>query len=284
MGIIMKKLYSIGETSRITGLSVQTLRDYCSYGLITPAYVNQENGYRFFSFDQFHILDRIKYLRSLELPLAEIKKILASDSMEDICVSLDLQSEKIDREIEELTRKKHHLDWYSGYFRYYSQNACNWLPHVTHFPERIILFTDCENPLDIEAIEVRLTKLKTNYTKMGFSYLRQFGYLLDYSSILSCDWKPYRHFIYCSKIPKDYDIKRDEHLMTLPEGNYFCCSFWLRHLEDLNISQLESYFQGQKTPPFVLANEYEDNLNDYRYCPYELQFLLQAPANSSESI
>lgn len=271
----MEKLYSIGETSRITGLSVQTIRDYSNSGLLTPACVNEENGYRYFSFHQFHILDRIKYLRSLELPLSEIKKILSSDNVEDIYHYLDAGSEKIDREIKELTRKKHCLDWYSGYFKYYSTNTHNKLPHVKHFPQRVILFTDCKVPLNIEETEIRLTELKTDYIKKGFSYFRQFGYLLTYSSIIGCNWEPYSHFIYCSQIPESYDIIHDRNLLVLPEGDYFCCSFRLRHLEELNIPLLESYFQGQKTPPFVIANEYEDNLKDYRYCPYELRFLLQ---------
>lgn len=112
------------------------------------------------------------------------------------------------------------------------------------------------------------------YSNKGFSYLRQFGYLLPYASIMAQKWEPEKHFIYFSQIPSNYDLEEDEHVITLPEGDYFCCSFHLRHLEELNIPLLQSYFENQPTPSFVIANEYEDNLHDFRYCPYELQFLL----------
>lgn len=270
----MKKLYSIGETSKITGVSIQTLRNYSNDALLEPAYINKETGYRYFSFEQFHIIDRIKYLRSLDVPLPEIREILSSNHIEDIVLYLEKQSAAIDEQIDTLKRKKHRLDWYSDYFKYYSSNTHNMLPHVSHFGPRSILATDCELPLNIENIEIRLTALKTAYSNKGFSYLRQFGYLLPYASIMAQKWEPEKHFIYFSQIPSNYDLEEDEHVITLPEGDYFCCSFHLRHLEELNIPLLQSYFENQPTPSFVIANEYEDNLHDFRYCPYELQFLL----------
>ena len=72
----MKKLYSIGETAKIMGISVQTLRNYSAFSFLQPAYINEETGYRYYSFEQFHIIDRIKYLRSFELPLSEIEEIM----------------------------------------------------------------------------------------------------------------------------------------------------------------------------------------------------------------
>lgn len=265
------KLYSIGETSRITGVSIQTLRNYSKDGLLTPDYIDPESGYRYFAFRQFHRIDRIKYLRSLDLPLPEVKKLLSSDTPEDIAQYLEKQSLALEEQILRLQKKKEDLDWYAGYFRYYTEADENRLPHVRHFPARAVLYTDCPLPLDIEATEVALTALKTQYMKKGIRFLRQFGYLLDFSSVLAQKWEPRKHFVYLAQLPEQYDEKQ---ILILPAGDYFCCSFRLHHLEELNIPLLKSYFAGKPAPLFVAANEYEDNLNDYRYCPYELQFPL----------
>ncbi len=43
----MKKNYTIGEVSKIMGISTQTLRYYSSIDLLKPAYVNPDTGYRY---------------------------------------------------------------------------------------------------------------------------------------------------------------------------------------------------------------------------------------------
>ena len=60
-----EQLYSIGNVSKLTGISVQALRHYDSIDLVKPSYINEQTGYRYYSYNQLHIVDRIKYLRKL---------------------------------------------------------------------------------------------------------------------------------------------------------------------------------------------------------------------------
>lgn len=92
----MKNLYTISETAKILAISTQTLRKYSNAGLVRPQVVNQETGYRYYSFEQFHIIDRIKYLRKMDLSLQEIKDVFESDTP--------------DRLMEHLNRKKKDLN------------------------------------------------------------------------------------------------------------------------------------------------------------------------------
>ena len=108
------KLYSIGETSKITGVSIQTLRNYSNDGLITPAYIDKQNGYRYFAFHQFHIIDRIKYLRSLDLPLPQIRELISSSSPAAIAEFLSDQAVNLEHQIQLLQKKKQNLEWYSN--------------------------------------------------------------------------------------------------------------------------------------------------------------------------
>lgn len=267
------RLYSIGETSKITGVSIQTLRNYSNDGLITPAYIDPQSGYRYFAFHQFHIIDRIKYLRSLDLPLPQIRELISDGSPAAIAEYLSDQAENLKQQILLLEKKKKDLEWYSSYFRYYTETSDNRGPHIRHLKQRIILGTEISSlPVNIEDTEVQLTRLKTEYSRTGASYLRQFGYLLPYGSVLKKKWEPYRHFIYLAQLPSQY---KEEDITVLPEGDYFCCTFRLHHLEELDLTPLNRIFPAHQIPPFVIANEYEDNLEDFRYCPYELQFLIK---------
>lgn len=68
-------MYRIGQVSKILGISVQTIRYYEKYGLITPDEVCPESGYRSFSYDSLCSLWRINILKSAGFSLKEIKEL-----------------------------------------------------------------------------------------------------------------------------------------------------------------------------------------------------------------
>lgn len=69
-------MYGIGTVARLAQVSVRTLRHYDEIGLLRPAEVNPQTGYRYYSADQLHRLHRILVLRDLGLPLGEIAELL----------------------------------------------------------------------------------------------------------------------------------------------------------------------------------------------------------------
>ncbi|WP_221203127.1 MerR family transcriptional regulator [Modestobacter versicolor] len=69
---------SIGEFSRLTHLSVRTLRRYHDAGLLEPAAVDDGTGYRSYSADQIPTAQVIHRLRQLDVPLPDVERILRS--------------------------------------------------------------------------------------------------------------------------------------------------------------------------------------------------------------
>jgi DNA-binding transcriptional MerR regulator/effector-binding domain-containing protein len=69
---------TVGEFSRMTHLSVKTLRHYHQVGLLEPAQVNPDTGYRYYSPDQIPQAQVIRRLRDLEMPVPEVKLVLAA--------------------------------------------------------------------------------------------------------------------------------------------------------------------------------------------------------------
>jgi DNA-binding transcriptional MerR regulator len=72
----------IGEFARRSRLSAKALRLYDELGLLPPARVDEESGYRFYEPDQLGQARLIAALRQLPVPLAEIKAILALEPVQ----------------------------------------------------------------------------------------------------------------------------------------------------------------------------------------------------------
>jgi DNA-binding transcriptional MerR regulator/effector-binding domain-containing protein len=67
---------TVGDFSRITHLSVKTLRHYHEVGLLEPATVNPGTGYRYYSAAQVPTAQVIRRLRDLEMPVSQVKAVL----------------------------------------------------------------------------------------------------------------------------------------------------------------------------------------------------------------
>src|SRR5579864_5820491 len=69
---------TVGDFSLATHLSVKTLRHYHEVGLLEPAAVNPDTGYRYYSAGQIPTAQVIRRLRDLEMPVADVKAVLAA--------------------------------------------------------------------------------------------------------------------------------------------------------------------------------------------------------------
>ena len=69
-------MLTIGEFSRLTHLSVRTLRRYHEADLLEPAVVDPTTGYRHYSVDQIPVAQVIHRLRELDVPLGDVQRIL----------------------------------------------------------------------------------------------------------------------------------------------------------------------------------------------------------------
>lgn len=79
----MNDFVSIGRFARMSGLTIDALRHYDELGLLRPAAVDPETGYRRYGTDQLEDARRIGWLRSVDLPLDRIAAWLAPAATED---------------------------------------------------------------------------------------------------------------------------------------------------------------------------------------------------------
>ena len=78
----MDELISIGRFARGSGLSVGTLRHYDEVGLLKPAEVDVDTGYRRYRPDQLPQARAIRRLRELDLSLDQIRHLLLTGELD----------------------------------------------------------------------------------------------------------------------------------------------------------------------------------------------------------
>lgn len=105
------KLFKIGEVAKMLHVSMGTLRHYEQSGLLTPEYVDRKTGYRYYGARQLEVLNTIRYLRVLDMPLSQIADFLQNRDVEVMREKLLWQKEMIrekKRELELAERKIDH--------------------------------------------------------------------------------------------------------------------------------------------------------------------------------
>jgi DNA-binding transcriptional MerR regulator len=90
-----RELLSIGEFSVKTGLSIPALRHYDEVGLLRPARVDPGTGYRRYRSDQAPQAKLIRRLRSVDLPIDQIRAALADQSGQEAATALRLHRERL---------------------------------------------------------------------------------------------------------------------------------------------------------------------------------------------
>jgi DNA-binding transcriptional MerR regulator len=74
----MRSGLTIGDFSQITHLSVKTLRHYHEAGLLEPADIDPQSGYRYYSTEQVPTAQVIRRFRDLGMPVREVGEVLAT--------------------------------------------------------------------------------------------------------------------------------------------------------------------------------------------------------------
>lgn len=102
-------LYRIGMFAQMNHITVKTLRFYEEQGLLYPAYVDEENGYRYYTMSQMAALHRISALKQAGFTLDDVVKLKNGT---DEAAFLGRKKAEIISKIAELTKQLAVIDSY----------------------------------------------------------------------------------------------------------------------------------------------------------------------------
>jgi DNA-binding transcriptional MerR regulator len=89
----------IGGLARLSRLSLKALRLYDAEGLLVPAWVDPDSGYRYYAAEQVRTATTIALLRSLDVPLSAIRDVLAAPDDDALTAVLDAERERAARDL-----------------------------------------------------------------------------------------------------------------------------------------------------------------------------------------
>lgn len=155
----MNNLLSIGELAKLRDINVQSLRYYEKLGILIPAYINPDTGYRYYSLEQIMILDTIILCIDLGIPLKDLKNYVNADGelefehlLKDGKKLAKEKIRKIESNIDSINRTLQHIHaqkTFQGREGYYSR----------YIFERYYISIPCETIMSAKTYEKKLSRL-----------------------------------------------------------------------------------------------------------------------------
>ena len=98
-------MLTIGQMSKVCGVSVKTLRHYDKIGLLKPQKTDEINGYRYYEDAQIGTMLLIGRLKRYGFSLTEIQSLLTIPDSRELLRQLHKQRFRLERQMEHIARE-----------------------------------------------------------------------------------------------------------------------------------------------------------------------------------
>ena len=208
----MNNLLSIGELAKLRDINVQSLRYYEKLGILIPAYINPDTGYRYYSLEQIMILDTIILCIDLGIPLKDLKNYVNADVelefehlLKDGKQLAKEKIRKIESNIDSINRTLQHIHaqkTFQGREGYYSR----------YIFERYYISIPCETIMSAKTYEKKLSRLFALAKEQNLQASFPHGIISTY---LNGQFAESNMFL--EILPADSSV-----VHKLDDGNYLC--------------------------------------------------------------
>ncbi|MGB4440567.1 MAG: MerR family transcriptional regulator [Sedimentibacter sp.] len=217
----MKRYLSVSEMARIHNISRQTLIYYDKINLFKPERVD-ENGYRYYSFNQIPFLREICYLKSAGIKLDEIKDYIKNKNLTTAISLLQFHKDYINAEIQNLSITLESIENKLIAYEKVNINDNNeelYLPTIENFSERKAVFFPYENEICKEELHITMMKAWNTLEQHGILPSNDFGTIILKNSIGKNNILEGSGVYMIVNINDVDDIEAD-YIITLPAGKY----------------------------------------------------------------
>ena len=270
-----KKGYLIGEVSKITGISKDTLRFYDKIGLLKPRHTDDSSKFRYYTYDQFWSIDIIACCRSLDIPIEKIREILSTKDNTKVLELLAEQREEAIHKRDTFKRIAEDIDWYTMQQKRIETAKKQQGIVIRSFPERRVLYGN-----NTDATHAYHLKLQEAIHQAGANHAsirRNYGFVLDEEQIYRNAFVKKGEYIRFDEGELNLDGIDAENVTVLPQGKYACCIVEVKN-QKADFSELLKWLEERRLfPNYVIADEIGLQLFDYLDAGYlcEVKVLLE---------
>lgn len=224
----MSSMFLIGEISRLFQIDIRTLRYYDEIGLFTPASVDGQTGYRYYSIEQFESLNTILYLKALNIPLKEIRQFVHNRNLDDILHLLKEQRSRTEEKIREFEQIQQKIDQRIHQIEEAAKTEELYTVRLTELPERTMIILK-QSIRRSDNLEMWIRHLENSSPHRSSVFLGQVGLILSAVSLLKHNFDEYDAIFLFAE--PDKHISSDTYLKTLPRQSYLTIRFVGTHAD-----------------------------------------------------
>ncbi|OOM12053.1 MerR family transcriptional regulator [Clostridium saccharobutylicum] len=161
-----KRLYQIGEVSKICNIPIKTLRYYDEIKLLVPRKIDPDSNYRYYSNEQLTLVLVIKYFKEAGFSLKEIKLLLSREDLEYNTTKINEKCVEIDNKINDLEMLKGKLQFFIKESE--KEKHKDFKIEIKEIPISYVAYIGSKGPCTIEEFTVRYCKLISLVEKSNF--------------------------------------------------------------------------------------------------------------------
>ena len=253
----MKELFSIGEVAHFQHISKQTLIYYDQIGLFRPAYVDPQNGYRYYAANQLDLLDTILILKRCGLSLKEIQQQLKERNLQNSCDLLLQQQNLLTKKIEELTSLRKQIQQKRNTLQNLTKELCKEQIYVTTIEECPLLCEPVLSPYQTADISIATKKCFTRAFQNAITIYFQIGVRVPLQKLKKKEYEQ-ADMVF---LPVD-DPSKTQHDQLLPRGK---CVIGIHHgrYEDIGTTYEKIFSFCHDQGLQILSDSYEFCIHDH---------------------
>jgi len=241
----MENRFTIGQMSKLHNIPVKTLRFYDEIGLFKPAEVDKNSGYRYYSVEQFKVLDIINYLKMFGVPLKEIKKQISNRDIRSFLETMHHHKKLTEDAINELEKAKKKLEERIREMERALELDTLDEPMLKTAGEKTVILLR-EKIRSIFELEISLRKLKSQARIPASIFIGKVGFTLPLEHVLQQKHEYSSIFLILEEaetVGEETDL-----MFVIPEGLYAVLYFRGTHMH--------SQPHVQKLYEYILAKGY----------------------------
>ncbi len=208
------RLFPIGVLAKLSGVHIRSLRYYEKLGILPPAYIDTETGYRYYTYRQMRIVEALQYCVELDIPLKKFSEFVEGGQIHYAALMAygrQVTEEKL-RSIRE--RQRFLEDMAKGLS--HARNCAQQQNMVAFFPDKYIYTIPYDGSQSGGAFQSAMVRLINDLESNGLKAGYDNGVLLH---VRDGVWKSYC-FVDIKRT--DRNLSRLPNVLKIPAGDYRC--------------------------------------------------------------
>ncbi|MGM9590184.1 MAG: MerR family transcriptional regulator [Fusicatenibacter sp.] len=252
----MKDYLSIGEVSKLKKVTIKALRYYEKIGILKPAFVQEETGYRYYTMEQMVVLDFILTCVELGIPLKHFSSYWGEHGVLDIDRILQEGTRVAQRQISRIQRTMEKLKNMSRHLEESEQLPACGIPYARFFPERCLLL----KPMNV--LHPTQKQYLTSLTELYFC-MEENGYTSLYNQGLL--YRKVDEQLRCFAFYEVEEYTDRNQLFVLPAGDWHCQGFDKTMVQNWQQTFAVSLDENKNRTYILLQERYQHQLSSEPY-------------------